>query len=121
MRLAESGVRQFASRHGITDTELEIFSLKFPSAEVQLDAIVDGYNTTLIDRETGVRLRIHKAWVTVSSQDGRRAQGTGVTQVDVIEGWQVEAPQAADARLAIINAARCATNRFLGADSKDCA
>ena len=44
-RLTEDGIRQFASNYGVSDAELQRFSLKFPPAEVQVDVVVDGYNS----------------------------------------------------------------------------
>ena len=119
-RVTEKGIRDYASEHGLTDAELEKFSLKFPSPEVQLDVVVDGYNSAIVPG-TVKRSRIHKAWVTVTDNRGHSVRGIGVDVVDEVDGWQEAVPQAADAREAIVNAVRCATGRLLGEEGRECA
>lgn len=118
--LIERAILEFEAGHGVADDLLKKFSLGFPSPEVQVDVLVDGYNTAVV-HDTGVkRRRIHKAWATVNDNHGHSGQGIGVAVVDEIEDWQEEAPQTADAREAIINAVKCATGRLVGEEANEC-
>jgi hypothetical protein len=119
-RLQNDALRRFAAHHGLTESELETFSLKFPPAEVQLSVVVDGYNTAVVKQSRVERIRAHKAWVKVSDSAGKVAEGVGVLLVNEIPDWQEDAPHSADARLAIRRAVRCAAERFLGEEDKAC-
>ncbi|MBI4518045.1 MAG: hypothetical protein HY699_19755 [Deltaproteobacteria bacterium] len=119
-RLTQQGIRQFAAAHGIADAELQRFSLNFPPAEVQVAVVVDGYNTQIVGGSPIKRIRAHKAWATITDSRGRRAEGVGVERIEEIEGWQDNAPQAADARQAIRKAVACATSRLLGGEAEEC-
>jgi hypothetical protein len=118
-RVARQGVRDFMAEYAVTDSEIAEFSPKFPPAEVQLELLVDGYNTSSVER--GVRrARIHKAWITLRDNRGRKVEGIGVEVVDEVADWQREQVRRADARQAMLNAVGCAVAIYLGEESKLC-
>ncbi len=113
-------VREFVARHGLSERELEKFSIRFPPPEAQLQVVVDGYNTSVV-RDGAVNLhRIHKAWATVSDGRGHKAEGVASLVVDEIKDWQEEGLQRADARQAVLDAVRCAIGRLVGAEGGTC-
>lgn len=120
LRLIDRALYDFSFRYGLADSEVEKYTVRFPPPEVQVKVVLDGYNSKVV-LETGViRVRAHKAWAQVSDRKGRQGKGIGVERVDEIEGWQEVAPQAADARQAMIRAVRCAVRAYVGESGEEC-
>lgn len=113
-RLVAGGVDRFRKHYGIESSQFEKYDVEFTAPEVQIDVVVDGYNSTMVE---DVSRQVHKAWATVS--DGTKSvEGTAVLTNP--EAWVVRENDTISARAVMQSAVRCAVSRYLGKASEDC-
>lgn len=119
-RLVDHAVQEFMASHAIAQGEFEKLVLKFPPAEIQIDIVVDGYNSQMVREGTVKRVRAHKAWAKATDSLGRSADGVGVELVEEVTDWERDIALTADAMQAITAAVKCATDRLIGKESQQC-